>query len=129
MRIVPGLCAAALFLVALPADSPAQSVAQVNTIEVAADEVDAYVAGMKKMKVLYEQILPEVEMRIWRTAIGGASSGLLTVVTEFESMEAWAAGTSTLSAQADYQPLIEELQATRRVMVSVSIVSDITPQD
>ena len=127
MRTVSRLCAAALFLLALPADSPAQSVAQVNTIEVAADEVDAYLAGMKKMKVLYEQILPSVEMRIWRTAIGGASSGLLTVVTEFENMEAWAAGTSTLSAHAGYQPLVEELQATGRVMVSVSIVSDITP--
>ena len=127
MRFVFGLCAAVILLAAMPVDSSAQSVTQVNTIKVAADKVDAYLAGMQKMMVLYEQVVPAVEMRIWRSSIAGTTSGLLTVVTEFESMEAWAEGTSMLSAHSEYQPLIKELEATDRVMVSVSLATEITP--
>ncbi len=42
-------------------------------------------------------------------------------------MEAWAEGTSMLSAHSEYQPLIKELEATDRVMVSVSLATEITP--
>lgn len=107
-------------------DVSGQAVIQVNTVEVPEDQVGAYLSGLKNIIDLYEQILPEAELRIWQDA-EGASAHLITVMTEFASADAWTAGNAKLQADSVYQQLIEAFEATGRSMVSVTLFSEITP--
>ncbi len=127
MRLIIGLCTALVLMAALPTDASAQAVAQVNTVEVPAGKTADYMAGLEKILALIERVVPEAEARVWQATIAGTSSNRISVVTEFDSVEAWAVGTSRLVADPAYQPLIGELEATGRTVVSVSLATEITP--
>ena len=127
MRIVSGLCALLFLLTAMPVDSSAQSVAQVTTVEVPAGRVDDYMAGLEKILALIERVSPESEARAWQATIAGTSSNPISVVVEFDSLEAWAAGGARFLEDPAYQALIRELEATGRTIVSVSLATEITP--
>ena len=126
MRIVSGLCVVFLLCGAMSVDVSGQAVVQVNTVEVPEDQVGAYLSGLKNIIDLYEQILPEAELRVWRDA-EGVSPHLITVMTEFAGADAWTAGNAKLQADPVYQQLIEAFEATGRSMVSVTLFSEITP--
>ena len=126
MRIISGLGVVFLLSGAMSVDVSGQAVVQVNTVEVSEDQVGAYLSGLKNIIDLYEQILPEAELRVWRDA-EGVSPHLITVMTEFPSADAWTAGNAKLQADSVYQQLIEAFEATGRSMVSVTLFSEIIP--
>ena len=111
---------------AMSVDVSGQAVVQVNTVEVPEDQVGAYLSGLKNIIDLYEQILPDAELRVWRDA-EGVSPHLITVMTEFASADAWTAGNAKLQADPVYQQLIEAFEATGRSMVSLTVFSEVIP--
>ena len=127
MRLITALCTALILMTALPTDASAQAVVRINTVEVPAGKMADYMAGLEKILALVERVAPEAEARVWQASIAGTSSNRISVVTEFDSLEAWAAGVSKLRADPAYQPLIEELEATGRTLLSVSLATEITP--
>ena len=127
MRIFTGICAALILIAAIPTTASAQAVAQVSTVEVPAGKVDDYMAGLEKILALIERVSPEAEARAWQATIAGTSSNRISVVVEFDSREAWAAGTSRFQSDPAYQPLLGELEATGRTLLSVSLATEITP--
>ena len=126
MRIVSGLCVMFLLCGAMSVDVSGQAVVQVNTVAVPEEQVGAYLSGLKNIIDLYEQILPDAELRVWRDA-EGVSPHLITVMTEFASADAWTAGNAKLQADPVYQPLIEASEATGRSMVSLTVFSEVIP--
>jgi len=126
MRIVSGLCVVFLLCGAMSVDVSGQAVVQVNTVEVPEDQVGAYLSGLKNIIDLYEQILPEAELRVWRDA-EGVNPHLITVMTEFASADARTAGNAKLQADPVYQQLIEAFEATGRSMVSLTVFSEVIP--
>ena len=120
------LALAALAVLALPAVSRGQAVAQVTTVEIDAAKVPAYLAGLKKIEPIIKKYSSSASMRVWHSTVAGPNSNRLSVVVEFANLAAYAEA-NRFTSDPEYQKLVREFEGMGRKIVSVSLLSDVTP--
>jgi hypothetical protein len=104
----------------------AAPVAQVVSVDVNGD-LDTYLGLVKQLRALQSKLAPNATLRVWQASLAGQGSGTVVVVIEHPSLEAYAANTTKVQADAEWTKLIGKLQKTDREVLSNSLMNDITP--
>jgi heme-degrading monooxygenase HmoA len=111
---------------ALAADAP--KVLQVIAVKVKAGQQDAYMERVKKLNAMYKRLDIDGTMRVWRAQIAGPDSGLIYIGTEFDSLEAFAKGTSKLAKDSEWNATVKEPDVSgMRELLGTSLLVEITP--
>lgn len=114
MRIWKTLLVAAALVVASlvttpPARAEGPAVMMVFVVEVEPANYDAYLASLEKAQGILKGIgLPG--FRVLQATAAGDATGNLAVVVESENLTTWAANTTKLQANADWQAWVAKQQ-------------------
>ena len=107
-----------------PAAQASQPVAQVTTLEVPAEHVDAYVAALKKLVPILRKHSPKSSTRIWQNTVAGSDTGRIVVVVEFPNMVAWAERGPKMNADPEYHEALKRFAGMGRKVLSVVLMTE-----
>ncbi len=105
------------------ADSP---VVQVVTVKVEPGKLEQYRQELKKVRGVQTRLGSKATMRVWNTTVGGSDAGQVLVGIEYPDQASWAADTSKMQADAEWQKIQAGLAGVRTV-VSNSVWRDVSP--
>jgi hypothetical protein len=116
------------FGLALPGLAAADSntVLQVTAVQVKAGQMDAYLAKVKQLQAIMKRLGGSTTTRVWEATIAGDDSGTVVVGVEYPSLAAYAESTTKVSADAEWQKMMADLDGMRTV-VSRSLYRERTP--
>ncbi len=119
-----GAISMALALPVAAADRPV--VLQVIGVKVTGD-MDAYLQKIKEGQAIAKRLRTPVP-RIWRSTLAGPDTGTVFIAVEHKNMAALAEAGAKLSADAEWQGFIKDLQKSGlRTVQSNSLLEEITP--
>ncbi len=104
----------------------APHVAQTLNARVIPGKFSNYLEGIKKAHAIFARIGSKANLRVWNTAIGGPDAGTTVAIVEFPDMASWAADTSKLAADPEWQQF-QANAAENRTILDASLWREITP--
>ncbi len=128
LAIALALGTAALSL-AVPQTAIAEGppVLQVIVVEVEPADREWYLERVKKVQGIVER-LGLSGFRVWRATLAGTSTGALAVVIENPNLAAFAANSTKLQADSEFQKWVKEMQkAGRSKAISNNMWVEVTP--
>lgn len=105
------------------ADSP---VVQVVTVKVEPGKLEQYRQELKKVRAVQTRLGSKSTMRVWNTTVGGDDAGQMLVAIEYPDQASWAADTTKMQADAEWQKIQAGLAGVRTV-VSNAVWRDVSP--
>lgn len=104
----------------------APNVAQTFNVRVIPGKFSNYLEGIKKARAIFARVGIRGDLRVWNTAIGGPDAGTTLGIVEYPDMATWAADTSKLAADPEWQQILATATETRTILDS-SLWREITP--
>lgn len=104
----------------------APHVAQTLDARVIPGKFGNYVEGIKKARAIFARIGSKANLRVWNTTIGGPDAGTTLAIVEFPDLATWAADTSKLAADPEWQQNQANAMEIRTILDS-SLWREITP--
>ena len=111
---------------ALAAAEEAENVLQVLIVDVAPEKLDAYLSRVERLGAIQERLGTVGRFRMWRAVEGSAATGNVIVSIEYDDLNAFAENYARLEADAEWQAVMEELPAIRKLLSS-GLYAEITP--
>ncbi len=103
-----------------------EAVIQVVTVDVKPGKLEKYQKQVKKLAGIMERLGSRGSLRMWRATTGGPDTGQILVALEFANAAAWAADTTKMQNDEEWQKTISGLDDLRTVE-SNSVWRDISP--
>jgi hypothetical protein len=108
------------------AAADSNTVLQVTAVQVKPGQMDAYLAKVKQLQAIMKRLGGSSTTRVWEATIAGDDSGTVVVGVEYPSLAAYAESTAKVSADAEWQKMMADLDGMRTV-VSRSLYRERTP--
>jgi hypothetical protein len=103
-----------------------EPVIQVVTVEVAAGQMEAYKAELKKLAAVIARIDATARLRAWEATAAGEDTGTVLVGVEYANEAAWADDSAKTQSDPEWNKIVAGL-AGMRTVVSTSIWRDVSP--
>ena len=103
-----------------------EPVIQVFTVAVKPGKLEDYQEAVEELRSVMERLGSPGVVRMWRATVAGPDSGNVIVGVEYPNQDSWAADTTKLQADEEYQDIIDDLHKIRRIE-SNAMWRDISP--
>lgn len=121
------LAASALPLTAAADPGPdPDPVLQVLVVNVAPENLPAYLERVRDMRAVQERLGASGKLRMWKATPNGGTDGNLIVSIEYDDLNSFAENFAKLQADAEWQKILDGLPAIRELLSS-GIYSEISP--